>query len=98
MAEHSGIGYELFSDMDRIKGGGIGLQNSFSIANAIRWALPSNKNGTIYKSSCILGHGTFTATHKPRNRRQHAPIEFCMCFLGLFLGPFVFRCQFGGVL
>lgn len=56
MAESSGVAYELFSDMDRHNNNSIGLKNSYSIANAIRWALPSNKNSTIYKSSCILGH------------------------------------------
>lgn len=54
MAECSGIGYEMFSDLDRLENGTLGLNGSYSVANGLRWQL----NPTIYKSSTILGHST----------------------------------------
>mmetsp|Transcript_94671 Transcript_94671/g.167684 ORF Transcript_94671/g.167684 Transcript_94671/m.167684 type:complete len:406 (-) Transcript_94671:78-1295(-) len=52
MAECSGIGYELFSDLDKAKGDTLGTKGGYAIANALR----RQRCPTVYTSSCILGH------------------------------------------
>lgn len=52
MAECSGVGYEIFSDLDEAHNGSWKTNGSYAIANAIRQKI----HPTVYKSSCILGH------------------------------------------
>lgn len=51
MSETSGIGYDVWGDIDEITGGAFHTNGSFHIANALR----SRLNAGVYKSSCILG-------------------------------------------
>ena len=73
MSEHSGIGYEIFSDLDRKLGGVVGLGESFSIANALRQRV----HPTVYRSgwhTCSI-HATYmqhTCVHAYMHT-AHAP-------------------------
>jgi CubicO group peptidase (beta-lactamase class C family) len=51
MSETSGIGYDVWGDLDEVAGGVLGTNGAFHIANALR----SRLNDCVYKSSCILG-------------------------------------------
>jgi len=53
MAECSGIGYEIWGDLDgTMKQGSLETKRGYAIANALRRKI----NPSIYTSSCILGH------------------------------------------
>ncbi|MSP82679.1 MAG: hypothetical protein EXQ94_07055 [Alphaproteobacteria bacterium] len=51
MSETSGIGYEIWSDLDEALGHSLGTHRAFQIANALR----TRVHRDVYRSSCILG-------------------------------------------
>ena len=51
MTETSGIGYDVWGDIDEMLGHELGTKRAFHIANGLRARI----HPTVYKSSCILG-------------------------------------------